>query len=160
MSEHTDLSTEELEEQEFENSGQEEQAYKINSWKKAPKLNRFKFSPEIQESHKRSYLESFILSLGLYHYYFHSDPKDDNRLDYINKVIQYEESIIVPFALNWSESLSIYTVWGFILKEISETKSVIDTYKLKVFSLDSLQILDLDPYDYLFLTGAECLDSQ
>lgn len=150
MSEHTHLSAEEL----------EEQAYEINNQKKAPKLNRFKFNPEIPESHKQSYFESFMSTLSLYNYYFRSDPKDDNRFDYINKVIQYEENIIVPFALNWNESLSTYTIWGFILKEISGTKLIIDTNKFEVFSLDNLQILDLDSYDYLFSTGAECLDSR
>lgn len=150
MSERTHLSAEEL----------EEQAYEINNQKKAPKLNRFKFNSEIPESHKRSYFESFMVTLSLYNYYFRSDPKDDNRLDYINKVISCEENIIVPFALNWNESLSTYTVWGFILKEISKTKLIIETNKFEVFSLDSFQILDLDSYDYLFLTGAECLDFQ
>ena len=150
MSEPTHLSAEEL----------EKQAYEINNWEKAPKLNRFKFNPEIPESHKHSYFESFMVTLSLYNYYFCSDPKDDNCLDYINKVIQHEENIIVPFALNWNESLSTYTVWGFILKEISGTKLIIETNKFEVFSLDSLQILNLDSYNYLFLTGAECLDSQ
>lgn len=150
MSEPTHLSAEEL----------EKQAYEINNQKKAPKLNRFKFNPEIPESHKHSYFESFMVTLSLYNYYFCSDPKDDNRLDYINKVISCEENIIVPFALNWNESLSTYTVWGFILKEISKTKLIIETNKFEVFSLDNLQILDLNSYDYLFLTGAECLDSQ
>lgn len=159
MSEHTYLSTEELEEQDFENSAQEGQEDGINQ-QKASKLNRFKFNVEIPEDHKKSYLESFALTLGMYNYYFFSDPKDDNRLDYINKVIQYEESVIVPYALNWNESLSTYTIWGFVLKEISEIKSVIEIDKLEVSSLDNLQILDLDPYNYLFLTGAECLDSQ
>ena len=158
MGEHTYMTVEELESQDYENSSQENFSDVVNQ-KQASKLNRFKFTSEIPDEHKRVFFESFITTLHLYNYYFHSDKRIDNANEYINKIVQYEETTIVPYAVNWSESLNTYIIWGYILKKISDSKSVIENSKLEVPSLENLEVLEEDSYDYLYLTGVECLDS-
>lgn len=158
MGERTYMTVEELESQDYENSSQENFQDEVNQ-KQASKLNRFKFTPGIPDEHKRIFFEAFVTTLHLYNYYFYSDKKDDNINEYINKIIQYEETIMVPYAINWDETLNTYIIWGYILKKITDAKSVIENDKLEVPSLENLQILEGNSYDYLYLTGAECLDS-
>ena len=92
MEKHILMTEEELEEEvqkELEDGDFSEPDIEIINQKKASKLNRFKFSPNVPEADKRTYLEAFLITLGMYNYYFFSDEKNIDINLYINKVVSY-----------------------------------------------------------------------
>lgn len=118
--------------------------------RKASKLNRFKFANFISLKDKKDYLDGFFLTLSLYNYYFFSDEKNDNRLEYINKVIKYKDKLIVPYAINWQEEKLNYYLYGANFAD-ELNKDIIKIDKIEFTNLEELEITDLDSFDYLFL---------
>lgn len=116
--------------------------------RKASKLNRVKFADFISEQEKRDYFNSLFNSLILYSYYFYSDNKNDEREKYFNKILKYNNLYFVPYSINWNEDKNNYKIWCMGLNQ--EQKDVIQVYGFRIKDLNELEIIEGDPFDYLF----------